>query len=144
MFPEYQKKLFEEVNSLFPEKQNVNISSESVKQLVYMDLIINEAMRLLSPVPIVARQINEPMELSNGIVLPKGVQVAIDIFHLHRREDIWGSDAQTFNPDHFLPSNMRDKHAYAFIPFTKGIRNCIGRYTDRFPYYADYFNFLYI
>lgn len=126
MFPEYQEKLYEEVRSVYSSEITM-ITPQSLKQLVYMDLVINEAMRLLSPVPIVARQTNDHLKLSNGIILPSGVQIAIDIFHLHRNTDIWGLDANTFNPDHFLPSNMRYRHPYSFIPFTKGIRNCIGK-----------------
>lgn len=134
MFPKYQEKLYEEVRTIFL-NDNTIISHESLKELVYMDLVINEAMRLLSPVPIVARQTNASLQLANGVYLPSGVQIAIDIFHLHRNSEIWGADANTFNPDHFLPSNMRYRHPYAFIPFTKGIRSCIGEHLRQIRFF---------
>lgn len=127
MFPEYQEKAFEELASIFPKPGDFEVTYENTQDMIYMDMILNEAMRVMAPVPIVSRQTSHEVKLSNGIILPKGVQLAIDIFHMHRRKDIWGPEAHLFNPYNFLPSNMENKHPYAFIPFTKGIRNCIGK-----------------
>ncbi|XP_017037854.1 probable cytochrome P450 313a4 [Drosophila kikkawai] len=126
MFPEYQEKAFEEIRSLFPDTGDFEVTYNDVQQMVYLDLILNESMRVVPPVPVVSRQTSQELKLSNGIVIPQGVQIAIDMFHMHRSKKIWGPEAETFNPDHFLPHNIQDKHPYAFIPFTKGIRNCIG------------------
>lgn len=127
MFPKYQQKAFEEIRSLFPERDDFEVTYEDTQNMVYMDMVLNETMRLLAPVPLIARQSTQDVQLSNGVVLPKGIQIVIDVFNMHRRTDIWGPDAKVFNPENFLPSNMEGKHSYAFIPFTKGIRNCIGK-----------------
>ncbi|XP_023169188.2 probable cytochrome P450 313a4 [Drosophila hydei] len=126
MFPMYQEKAFEEILSLFPDSGDFEVTYKDTQQMVYLDLIINESMRVMPPVPIVSRQTSEDVLLSSGVVVPKGVQIAINIFYLHRSKQIWGDDAETFNPEHFLPHNLQSKHPYAYIPFTKGIRNCIG------------------
>ncbi|CAD6995521.1 probable cytochrome P450 313a4 [Ceratitis capitata] len=126
MFPQYQNKVFEEISSIFFCKDDNEISYSDTQQMIYLDMVINETMRVMAPVPLVARQTDQQVELSNGVVLAKGIQVAINIFNIHRRKDIWGEEAHIFNPDNFLPSNLEGKHPYAFIPFTKGIRNCIG------------------
>lgn len=126
MFPEYQQRVFEELLSIFPKRGDFDVTYSNTQDMVYMDLVLNETMRIMAPVPIVSRQTSHEVLLSNGVTLPQGVQIAIDIFHMHRRKDIWGPEAHQFNPDNFLPSNMDGKHPYAFIPFTKGIRNCIG------------------
>lgn len=126
MFPEYQEKAFDEIKSLFPKTGDFEVTYADTQQMVYLDLILNESMRVVPPVPVVSRQTSQDLKLSNGIVIPQGVQIAIDMFHMHRSKQIWGEDAETFNPDHFLPHNIQDKHPYAYIPFTKGIRNCIG------------------
>ncbi|XP_033245029.1 probable cytochrome P450 313a4 isoform X2 [Drosophila miranda] len=126
MFPQYQERAFEEIKSLFPNSGDFEVTYEDTQQMVYLDLVLNESMRVIPPVPVVSRQTSQDLTLTNGIVVPKGVQIAINMFHMHRSKKIWGPEAESFNPDNFLPHNTRDKHPYAFIPFTKGIRNCIG------------------
>ncbi|KAM8717748.1 hypothetical protein ACLKA7_004449 [Drosophila subpalustris] len=126
MFPKYQEKVFEEILALFPHIGDFEVSYADIQQMVYLDLILNESMRLLPPIPIVGRHTSQDVKLSNGIVIPKGLQIFINIFHLHRSKEIWGSDAETFNPDRFLPHHIQDKHPYAYMPFLKGIRTCIG------------------
>ncbi|XP_037943170.1 probable cytochrome P450 313a4 [Teleopsis dalmanni] len=126
MFPECQEKVFEEIRSIFPYQGEFDVNYIDIKQMTYMDMVINETMRVMAPVPLVARQTAEDIHLSNGAIVPKGVQVVIDIFHMHRRKDIWGDEAWNFNPENFLPTNLEEKHSYAFMPFTKGLRNCIG------------------
>ncbi|XP_073848090.1 probable cytochrome P450 313a4 isoform X1 [Musca autumnalis] len=126
MFPEYQEKVYEELLSIFPDGGDFEVTYRNTQDMVYMDMVINESMRVLAPVPLVARENTQDIRLSNGIVIAAGVQLVLNIFTMHRRKDIWGPEACVFNPDNFLPCNMEGKHPYAFIPFTKGIRNCIG------------------
>ncbi|XP_054081392.1 probable cytochrome P450 313a4 [Zeugodacus cucurbitae] len=126
MHPECQERAFEEVSSLFPESGSFEMSYSDIQQLSYVSMLIDETMRVMATVPLVGRQLNADTKLSNGIVLPKGIQILIDIFNMQRREDIWGAEAHRFNPENFLPSNIEGKHPYSYIPFTKGMRNCIG------------------
>lgn len=126
MFPEYQQKAYEELLSMFPEAGEFEVTYTDIQDMVYIDLVLNESMRIISPIPLLARQNTQDIRLSNGMVLPAGMEIVINMFALHRRKDIWGPDAAKFNPDNFLPSNMEGKHPYAFIPFTKGIRTCVG------------------
>lgn len=127
MHPECQDKLYEELGGFFADDKNMPLTLEHLQDLVYLEMVINESMRVLTPVPLVARQTTRQVTLGNGLVLPARLQVAINIFHIHRDPNIWGNAAHLFNPDNFMPSNMADKCPYAFMPFTKGIRNCIGK-----------------
>ncbi|XP_061389734.1 probable cytochrome P450 313a4 [Musca vetustissima] len=126
MFPEYQEKVYKELRSLFPHAGDFEVTYENTQDMIYMGMVINESMRVLPPVPFVARENSHEIELTNGIVIPAGVQFGLNIFTMHRRKDLWGANADIFDPDNFLPSNTEGRHPYAFIPFTKGMRNCIG------------------
>lgn len=127
MFPEYQEKVFEELKAVFPDSGHSAVSFDDIQKLTYLEMVINESMRLMPVFPYVARQLTEDIQLSNGIVLPKDLNIGICIYHIHRDKTIWGPQANTFNPDNCLPQNLLDLHPYAFIPFIKGKRNCIGK-----------------
>ncbi|KAH8332387.1 hypothetical protein KR074_002547 [Drosophila pseudoananassae] len=126
MFPEYQDLVYEELKRVFPSSGPIDVTYEDLQKLEYMDQVFNEILRLVPTVPAVPRELKGDIRLSNGTLIPKGVIVLIDIFNLHRNKDLWGPDADIFNPNNFLPDNMRDRHPSAFMPFAKGRRNCIG------------------
>ncbi|XP_065368964.1 probable cytochrome P450 313a4 [Calliphora vicina] len=127
MHPEYQQYAYEEVINILPDDDNTDITLEQVDQLMYLEMVLNETLRVCPVVPMVFRKVsNEDLTLSNGLTLPVGQIISIDLFSLHRRKDIWGTKADDFNPDNFLPSNVNARHPFSFIPFTKGQRFCIG------------------
>ncbi|KNC21583.1 putative cytochrome P450 313a4 [Lucilia cuprina] len=134
MHEEYQSRAFEEIINILPEDDNVVLTLEQLDQLVYLEMILNETMRLLPVVPMVFRMVkNDKLTLSNGLTLAVGQRICIDIFRLHRSKELWGLKADLFNPDNFLPENIAARHPYAFIPFTKGQKFCIGsRYAILF------------
>lgn len=152
MHPECQDKLYKELINIFPlppecannasnsvattEEEQLSgdgngslvftdITLDQLERMKYTEMVINEAMRLFAPVPMVLRCASNEFQLRNGIAIPKGTQIGIDIYNMQRRKDIWGPLAHTFNPDnHFGPSIK--PHPFAFVPFTKGLRMCIG------------------
>ncbi|XP_070137934.1 probable cytochrome P450 313a1 [Drosophila bipectinata] len=131
MFPHYQELVFEELKEVFPDGGDFEVEYEDVQKLVYLDRVLNETLRLFPAIPISTREAKEDFRLSNGVLVPKGVILGIDTFNLHRNRDLWGHDADTFDPDRFLTDNVRQRHPYAFIPYLKGARYCIGwRYAQ--------------
>ena len=59
-------------------------------------------------------------------ILPEGANVVIRSIDIHRNPKLWGEDANEFRPERFLPGNIEKVHPYAFIPFSAGLRICIG------------------
>lgn len=61
-----------------------------------------------------------------GVVLPKGTNLIINIYGLHRKESVWGENATKFDPQHFHPDEVSKRHPYSLLSFANGTRMCIG------------------
>lgn len=66
--------------------------------------------------------------LLENYLIPKGALAHIHIYDLHRDPYIWPEPLK-YDPDRFLTENVQNRHPFAFIPFSAGPRNCIGKYT---------------
>jgi cytochrome P450 len=61
----------------------------------------------------------------NTNMLSIGITLLVNLFNLHRRKDIWGPNADDFQPSRFQSSN--DTCHQSFWPFSSGPRNCLGK-----------------
>lgn len=90
-------------------------------------ILINLILFFLAPsVPLAARVITEDINL-DGIFFPAGTQTVISISTIHQLEKYWGPNANAFNPDNFLPENVAKRNPFSYIPFSAGLRSCIGQ-----------------
>jgi len=96
-----------------------------LNKLKNLEYFIKETMRLFPSVPAMGRETTRETELSNGLILPKGSQIFVHVFDIHRNPEYWDSPEE-FRPERFLPENSQNRHTYAYIPFSAGQRNCIG------------------
>ncbi|XP_066516966.1 cytochrome P450 3A30-like [Hoplias malabaricus] len=118
--PESMAKLVEEIDEAFP--QNAPVTYEAVMKLEYLEMVINESMRLHPTIPRLERVCKKTIEL-NGIIIPKGTLIAIPTYVLHRDPQLWESPEE-FRPERFRSEN--DISPYTFMPFGLGPRNCVG------------------
>lgn len=139
-YPEYQEKLFQEIVAVMPEERPVTF--EDLGNLSYMEMVILETLRLLPAVPLIGRRTDCDLTLANKLFVPRSTEIIVSIFHIHRNKKYWGENALIFNPDNFLPENMSCRSSYAFLPFTRGIRNCIGKQYAMFSLKVNFFDFL--
>ncbi|XP_063283836.1 cytochrome P450 4B1-like [Pelobates fuscus] len=122
--PEHQQKCREEVREVLGGRNTVEW--EDLGKLTYTTLCIKECMRLYPPVPEVGRELAKPITFCDGRSLPKGASVILNFYAIGRCPSIW-EDPEVFDPMRFSPENSSGRHAYGFVPFSAGSRNCIGQ-----------------
>uniref|UniRef100_A0A0K0DNB3 Cytochrome P450 n=1 Tax=Angiostrongylus cantonensis TaxID=6313 RepID=A0A0K0DNB3_ANGCA len=122
-YPETQRKAQAEIDEVLGESDYVTV--EHLPHLKYLECCLKESLRIYPSVPMIMRELNADQEIE-GVIVPKGTQLVINQFLVHRDPTYW-QDPEDFNPDRFLPENTVGRHAFAFIPFSAGSRNCMGQ-----------------
>ena len=64
------------------------------------------------------------------VLIPKGRAVAYSVYSLHRRADLYGADAEDFQPEQWQEDLglFRDEITtrWGYLPFNGGPRQCLG------------------
>jgi cytochrome P450 len=98
---------------------------EALEKLETLDLVMNESMRLVTPVPWAMRQTVRDTELL-GYYVPAGTNVIAWPATNHRLPELW-TDPLKFDPERFAePRAEHKRHRFAFTPFGGGAHKCIG------------------
>lgn len=99
---------------------------EHVPELVYTRMVLFETMRLYPPVPAIPRIARDDDEL-DGIPIPAGRHVVLHPFVTHRHPQLWARP-DAFDPERFAPSRIDHIEPYAYYPFLRGRRACLGEH----------------
>ena len=119
--PEWQQRCRDESDRLGDGPLDI----ESLEKLESLDLVMNESIRLVTPVQWAMRRTVRDTELL-GYYLPAGTNVIAYPGMNHRLPELW-TDPLKFDPDRFTePRNEHKRHRYAFTPFGGGAHKCIG------------------
>ncbi|NVO55157.1 cytochrome P450 [Rhodobacteraceae bacterium B1Z28] len=118
LYPDWQDKVAEEAQALdepsFAAMSRLRISRD----------VFREALRLYPPVPMMVREASCPERFRNRDV-PKGSQIVISPWHLHRQERLW-ENPDAFDPTRWGTENGKTCQREAYIPFSTGPRVCTG------------------
>ncbi|XP_011638416.1 cytochrome P450 4C1-like [Pogonomyrmex barbatus] len=119
-----QDRVREEVNTVMRESEE-KFTMQSLLKLSYLERCIKEALRLYPIAYFISRVTSEDVKLQSYLV-PVGTTVIISIHGVQRDPNYW-PNPEIFDPDRFLPENIRNQHPCAYLPFSGGPRNCIGQ-----------------
>ncbi|XP_061575069.1 cytochrome P450 4V2-like [Cololabis saira] len=122
--PEIQRKVQQELQEVFGTSDRP-VNTEDLKQLKYLDCVIKESLRLFPSVPFFARSLCDDCHI-NGFTVPKGANAIVVTYTLHR-DPRYFPEPEEFRPERFLPENSEGRPPYAYVPFSAGLRNCIGQ-----------------
>lgn len=118
LYPDWQERVAEEARAL--ENQDFSVMS----RLKLSRDVFREALRLYPPVPMMVREAACPERFRDRDV-PKGAQIVLSPWHLHRHERLWD------NPDGFDPARWQTENGKrcqrdAYMLFSAGPRVCTG------------------
>nr|WET52772.1 cytochrome P450 76BK1 [Petraeovitex bambusetorum] len=124
LHPDKLAKAKQELKTVVGEKRQV--LETDIPNLPYLDAVIKETYRLHPVGPfLIPRRIEEDAEV-NGCFIPKGTQIFVNVWSIHRDKKIW-PNPEAFEPERFLSSNIDYKgQDFELLPFGSGRRVCPG------------------
>ncbi|XP_012227316.1 cytochrome P450 6j1-like [Linepithema humile] len=125
---EIQEKLRKEVMSVF-KKYNDEITYEGLKEMTYMDQVLNESQRIIPTAGFQSKICTEEFELrgSDGLVcrVQPSTEIQIPVHGLQHDPRYW-NNPEVFDPERFNPENKQNIDRFVFLPFGEGPRICPG------------------
>jgi cytochrome P450/NADPH-cytochrome P450 reductase len=99
---------------------------ELIMKLDVIPRILDETLRLHSPITAIGLASREATTLGGRWDIPAHQKVAVILKPLHTHPKAW-SDPETFDIERWLPEAKAQHHPHAYKPFGNGERACIGR-----------------
>ncbi|CAA7262215.1 unnamed protein product [Cyclocybe aegerita] len=109
---------------------------DHMRKMRFVRAFLNEVLRLYPSVPVNVRKSNRAVLLPNSepgqkpFYIPADTTCIYGVLNTHRRADLWGPDAQMFDPDRFLDERVHKyltPNPFIFCPFNAGPRICLGQ-----------------
>jgi cytochrome P450 len=94
-------------------------------KLEYTRMVLDESMRLYPPAWLVEREPIQNDEIA-GYPVKAGSRVTMFMYGVHRLPGVW-DDPEKFEPERFSEERSKDRHKFAFFPFSGGPRLCRGK-----------------
>ncbi|KAF7933513.1 uncharacterized protein EAE98_003222 [Botrytis deweyae] len=122
-----------EVRKKFKTVNDINMVS--VRDLTYINTIIEEALRMYPPTPsTLPRRTRSEGEIINGTFIPGNISVGVNHWAAYHAAKNF-ADPDTFDPARWStppPDKYKHDDKTAFQPFSIGPRNCLGK---NLPYF---------
>ena len=124
LHPEVQKRCQEQIDQVIGSDRLPDINDRP--QLVYVDAVLNEILRVVSIAPRALFHANDEMASISGYEIPEQSVVIYNVWGVHHDPDYW-KNPHEFNPDRWIGSDGKLlSHSTYFMPFGIGPRICLG------------------
>ena len=126
---EVQKRLREVIHSKISSLSD-SMDHTKLDSIEYLHAVCEEVLRLYAPVPITLRDTARDTTII-GQFVPKGTKVIMSPWAINHNKQLWGDDAEDFNPDRWMAPGQANSGGavsnYANLTFLHGPRSCIGQ-----------------
>uniref|UniRef100_A0AAT9UTS4 Cytochrome P450 6PZ17 n=1 Tax=Maconellicoccus hirsutus TaxID=177089 RepID=A0AAT9UTS4_MACHI len=120
-----QDKLRNEIITVL-ENNNNELTYEAMKQLKYMDMVIDETLRKYPVAGNICRACCKPYQIPDSeFVIPERTKIVISIRGIHYDPKYYEKPLE-FYPEHFTEKAKARRPHFTFLPFGGGPRICIG------------------
>ncbi|CAF1351985.1 unnamed protein product [Rotaria sordida] len=119
--PVIQEKVYNEIHQ---ELGDDEVTYEKLNQLQYLDMVINETLRIYPPFTRFERVASKDYQFGNYDI-PKGSIISVPVYPIHHDPNVW-PEPEKFIPERFLSTEKAKRHPMTYLPFGDGPRNCIG------------------
>ncbi|KRT80274.1 cytochrome P450 [Oryctes borbonicus] len=121
-----QDKLREEINTVL-KRYDDKMEYESLAEMRYLDMVINETLRKYPPIPVQSRECTKDYPIPNtDVIMPKRQFIFIPVQGIHHDPEYY-PDPEKFDPTRFSDENKKSIPQFAFLPFGEGPRVCLGQ-----------------
>jgi cytochrome P450 len=120
--PEVERRVHAELDEVLGDRP---VGFADLPSLKYSERVLQETLRLYSPVWIMPRQALDDVEVG-GRPIPAG-SFLITSPYLVQRDERWYEDPETFDPDRWLPERSAGRPRFSFFTFGAGNRLCVGQ-----------------
>ncbi|KAK7034511.1 hypothetical protein VNI00_012358 [Paramarasmius palmivorus] len=139
--PADQEKLLKEIQHVKEQKGDEELTANDFEAMPFLNAVIKETLRLH---PIVSSLLREPEtddviplaypvvsksgEMLGEIPVVEGQRIVVSIIGYNYLKEVWGDDAEEWNPERHLDSKRQTTlGVYGnLMTFSAGIRSCIG------------------
>ncbi|KAK1940047.1 Cytochrome P450 86A8 [Phytophthora citrophthora] len=132
-YPEILRRVREEMLQKLPGLFSGQIqvpTNAQLQDLVYLDAVIRENIRLHPSTGFIMRQAVEATTLVDGTFVDKEVSVLLPSYANARNPRTWGDDPHEFKPERFIDSEtgkLRNFSPFVFSSFGSGPHICLGQ-----------------
>jgi cytochrome P450 len=130
--PEIEAKIRDEFATKLPQLgvgRDSYITADHAKQLVYLEAVIKETLRLHPAAALTTRIANQDTVIGGDVFIQKGQVMNLSMYGMARNPRVWGPDAAEFKPERWIDAKTGELLSFPatkFFTFGAGPRSCIG------------------
>ncbi|XP_053383988.1 cytochrome P450 2B4-like [Mercenaria mercenaria] len=138
-FPEVQKKCQEEIEMVLGDK---SVEYSDRKKLVYVNAVIMEIQRHSNIVPLNETHHSTSANTTlGGYSIPAGTYIVPTLYSVHM-DPKYFPNPEKFDPDRFIDDKGNLIKNEALIPFSTGLRTCLGKPLAKMQLFLMFANLL--
>jgi cytochrome P450 len=129
--PAAYRRLQDEIDSVAGSVTRPIIADAEAKELRFLQACLKESMRFWPPISGLQAKMSAQDDVICGMLVPAGTHVAWTIFETMRDKDVFGDNAEVFEPMRWLeaePERLKEMEATQGLVFAAGTRwECLGK-----------------